>query len=322
VIPIKVNTVALRQSLRTLSAGILAIITARYFPTSQDYWIILSACLLVQVRVGDLFKYHLLSQLTAGLLAALLVFFSSFLGKNLLFISIFLGITSLSTIYVGFRWKNLFFAVYIVNLFVMIGGGMPVDLQIAAARRQCVITGMAIAMLVTFTSWPSYYKFAVKEAILNCRNVYRKMLTHIFSIYLMHDYLPHYLDYEKKLYQLSREFFYWSQTLSRLSKEKPNKKLPLKNIERIFELITALGLLRYRVKDHTTFEVIDQELKNILASLIKKLKKPNLMNNISSNIEKLEEVYQSALQVVSQEPIVFLFFIENLKALVRELDAV
>jgi hypothetical protein len=316
---IEFNFVALRQAIRTLAAGLFAIVMAHYFLSPATYWMILSACLLAQVRIGDLFYQHIVSQLAVGMLAAIGVFFASWWGKNLLFLSMFLAITSFVSVYVGFRWKNLFFAAYVVNLLAMMGGGMPVDLQAAAVRRQYIICGMLIAMGTTFSCWPNYFRFAVKTTVQNCRNICKKTLATAFSIYLMHDYLPQYFVYEKKIYQLSREFFYWIDVLSRLSERKKNKKIPVRKLIYTFQIIMALGLLRYRVKDHTTFEVIDQELKNVLSALDDSFNKPYFPNDLDESIDRLEEVYRSALQVVAQEPLIFLFFIQDLRALAKEL---
>lgn len=108
--------------------------------------------------------------------------------------------------------------------------------------------------------------------------------------------------------------------MTRLNKKIKRKKFPINKIERIYELIMALGLLRYRVKDHTTFEIIDQELKNILSALNERLSKPHFPNDLEENIDRLEDVYQGALKVASQEPLVFLFFIQDLRALAKELE--
>lgn len=135
----------------------------------------------------------------------------------------------------------------------------------------------------------------------------------IFMIYLNRDYVERHYFYEKQLHQLRLTIF--SKIL----------KHPATHLDIFFEILTSLGNLRYRIKDLSILEVCELELRNISKNLSilltqKKCSEKNDTNFLNS-IHAFESMYRKTLQVVVQEPLDLLIFIQNLFDLHAELRA-
>ncbi len=93
----------------------------------------------------------------------------------------------------------------------------------------------------------------------------------------------------------------------------------------LLELIVDLGQVRRRVTDHTIFSLCHDELQSLekyLAALLKSLplNKPQqaLLDNTASHINQFESVYVSVMSVVAIEPVVFILFVNALRALHKQ----
>lgn len=107
----------------------------------------------------------------------------------------------------------------------------------------------------------------------------------------------------------------------------------LNKLEHMYEIIFSLNQLKFRLNDAATFEICAKEFKEILFTLTQLMKKAELFcqAKCSSLTQELTqfatariafaEVYQGTLQVVTYEPIVFLFFLQDLQALHEEIES-
>src|ERR1700742_403305 len=91
---------AFQQAVRTFIAGLVALFISCYMGVDQGCWIILSAVLLVQIRVGYWAFPQIYSEGIAGILAAVLVFIASYFGHNLYYLAAILVVTSYVSVYV------------------------------------------------------------------------------------------------------------------------------------------------------------------------------------------------------------------------------
>lgn len=308
---IEFNRYALQQVIRSLAAGVLATVASYYLPSSQYYWILLTALLFVQIRVGDFFSQQLFFQLISGVLLAVLMLLAA-RCENLVLLAVFLAATSFMSVYVGARQENIFLPVNLLNFMVLLSAGMPSAFDIAIVRSEYVLVGVAIAMLATALLWPSTKRFESNYALTICLQTFKELIRTIFAIYLQRDYKAEHLAYEKHIYQLSQRFFFYRLRLRKLTCE----------ANEIFEIIMALSALRYQVKDHSTFEIAQQEFSDIAVALldVMSLQKKFPDDYLEVSIARLEEVYRSALQVTAYEPLVFLFFVYSLRALAFQLN--
>lgn len=106
----------------------------------------------------------------------------------------------------------------------------------------------------------------------------------------------------------------------------PNAREKIATFESLYEIIFSLNTLRPHLSDPAILEICKDEFKKIVAQLSNTLKQAatssnhcvdrnETLNPLSNQIDTLDELYHTTLQVVSPEPIFFLFFMRNLMAL-------
>lgn len=131
--------------------------------------------------------------------------------------------------------------------------------------------------------------FSFKKFFTNlCLRQIDQLQKIFLDIYIKRDYPDKIFFYENKIYQQSRKIL---NTLYRFK-----RFLPVNELRALYDLAAAQGNLRFRVKDVTTFELIEKELKNPV-----------------KNFDVLMSIYESTLTIVSNEPVAFLLFIQALR---------
>lgn len=125
----------------------------------------------------------------------------------------------------------------------------------------------------------------------------------IFAIYLNRDYFEKTYSYEKSLHEFRLKII---TSLLKLANANDYHN-------ELFELVMDLGNLRYRILDHATFKICEKELIALSENLSLLLN--GKISQFKESIVAFEKIYQTTLQVVIKNPIVFLIFIENLSAI-------
>jgi len=85
--------------------------------------------------------------------------------------------------------------------------------------------------------------------------------------------------------------------------------------QRIFNGLLDCGLLRWRVKDKSVFQVCHNEMVVLANTLKLSLTLKKNEDALSSAISAFENIYQNVLAVTAKEPLAFLLFIASLKVL-------
>lgn len=150
-----------------------------------------------------------------------------------------------------------------------------------------------------------------------------------FAYYLQCDYLSRQSGYEKILYRkrslLLSKLAHARVLLKEKSVATTKWAVIFTKIEHLSEIIFSLNQLRFRVSGYAIFEVCIAEMQALEKTSIIALK--NLAQfilwhkRVVSTLELLDKVHafeaisQRVLQVAAPEPIVFLFFIQDLYAL-------
>ena len=158
--------------------------------------------------------------------------------------------------------------------------------------------------------------------VSSCLKKLDQLQKKIFSIYLNGDYTERQFEYEKELHFIIFSILKVLGKISKRCKKIPESVFYVSRLNNIFEIIVSLGSLRYRVKDQAIFEVFTHELSeisNMISHAMSALSKGKVFFLDKSSIEALEEIYHRTLVVASNEPIVYLVFINNLKELMKEL---
>lgn len=141
----------------------------------------------------------------------------------------------------------------------------------------------------------------------------------IFSCYIKRDYAQNQLYYEKKIHLEKMNLF---KIVCNIRKHIPSLCYLFQDNGRgvcLYEIVLSLNTLKLRISDHATFEVCQRELEGITNSISAVLDDVsrgrdcvNSLSNVLQSIERFSEVYQSTLRVITAEPTIFLFFIQDL----------
>ncbi|SRR5579883_276817 len=139
-----------------------------------------------------------------------------------------------------------------------------------------------------------------------------------FSIYLNKDYADQDFFYERKLHYLKARFVK-EMNFSRFVCKKMRNNAIFNDLNDLFCVVISTGSLRYRVKDHATFEIFSvemNELSTILAH-IDKMNELKTQEKLHAIMKRFDDLYETTLQVVSNEPLKFIIFIDELKAAIH-----
>ncbi len=139
----------------------------------------------------------------------------------------------------------------------------------------------------------------------------------IFIIYLKRDYPAYREVYEKKLHEARAAVMQAMQRARRWLAEDE-----LEMFEQLIEILSSLNQLKSRINNHDSFEIGEQEFRLLLASLKQiflalAIGKSFDLVNLQTAILGFEEVSQSALQVITIDPLVLILFLRDLQALHR-----
>ena len=89
----------------------------------------------------------------------------------------------------------------------------------------------------------------------------------------------------------------------------------------IVDIIFSLNQLRHRVTDVSIYEICARELKEIEKTSINFLLKGELFSEIFlKKIHEFEAIYNNTLRVVAPDPMIFLFFIQDLYAFHEQVE--
>jgi len=165
-----------------------------------------------------------------------------------------------------------------------------------------------------------------------------KLQIAIFNCYLREDYLENNHFYEQQIHKARLTLLYAMKKIRSIAIQGSQDKLA--RLENLYEIIFSLNTLKLRISDPATFEICAAEFEDISRRLTDSLKHiillldnisepksvsigetAKIMGRLSNKIDVLEEFYRSTLQVVSPDPIFFLFFVQDLMAFRDELEA-
>lgn len=155
-----------------------------------------------------------------------------------------------------------------------------------------------------------------------------------FACYNQRDYLSKQTGYEKTIYKKRTK---WLQKISGarvlLSRNKPVSlewSVIFSGIEHLSEIIFSLNQLRFRVREYAIYEICSFEMHALDKASIAALKdaatillwNKNAIPPVTllESIHAFEAISNRILKVAAPEPIIFLFFIQDLYALNDEIN--
>ncbi len=179
-----------------------------------------------------------------------------------------------------------------------------------------------------------FHEVLIKISIAHCLGVLAQLQHTYFACYKDRDYFSKQSVYEKEIYKKCSK---WLISVSRarflLNKNKKVSaewRVVFSRVEHLSEVIFSLNQLRFRVSQHAIYEICSfemQALDRTSAAAFKDVTKMLLWDNNSipslellDCIHSFEAISNRVLRVASPEPIVFLFFIQDLYALNDEIN--
>lgn len=168
-------------------------------------------------------------------------------------------------------------------------------------------------------------KWQIRYALASCIQALADLQKSLFIFYFKKNTSESIIHKKKSIY-----FEKITQINKHLTNN--NKKI-IVAIEELYAIIITIHQLRYRISDYATFEVCHRELRSIeknsitlMHQIAKRFFKKNHrfdLENYIISIQNFENVYEQTLQVITRDPIVFLFFIHDLyifKEIVKKLS--
>lgn len=161
-----------------------------------------------------------------------------------------------------------------------------------------------------------------KRMLLQCFNILADLQQLLFYCYIKPDFIAKQAKYTKQLFKVRYHYLQRFQKARRLILPNSHQDYAqFQKIEKISEIIFSLHQLRYRVEDYTTFKLCKKELLAIANTSVSVLRARNtiqydhLLAAFYAAVQEFSGLYERTLQVVARNPIVFLFFIQDLYAL-------
>lgn len=176
----------------------------------------------------------------------------------------------------------------------------------------------------------SFKKYRLRQNVIKLLHAINHLQKLIFSIYIERDYKTRHLYYEKMFHHFLKTIFKLKKDFYKIVSVEGTYNNLACLFDSLLELTISLGQLRFRIKDHSTFEVCQQELQalsyNLEECLLKLILFLKHKNTSSFNLEKwthsvesFEIVNRNALQVVIKDPYILPIFIKNLEDLGKTL---
>lgn len=301
----------------------------------MSHWVVLTALLMLTANRSISFSRTAILIFAGGWLAALTAFLANLAAGHFIFLGIYLLLTTFLSIYMGSLYADLFISIFVINLFGILSAGFATSVSGGLERSAYILLGATIALVIWGLFGRERLEKKARKTLAFSLKSMSELNKVVFFCYIYRDYQKKYFLYEKSLQEKRKSVLLYlhqaRQLIEKAVKERQSLDILLNRVERIYELIIALGELRYREPDQSTFEMGARELSAISADIVlalddlshamlKKQASETFANPLLENILQLEEVNQNAFQVAAKEPIAFTLFIRYLKTLAEELN--
>lgn len=307
--------------------GLVWIVLHR-FPGQQTSWMVCGALFFSLMTVEENFYIRLGFISLLGLLTAFSCFIVGYLSGFNAFLYAFLFFTLFLNIYLGERYPTYYLLAIIINIFTLMASSQEVSLHENIQRSLLILAGCGIALLPQILFVPIFKRGPVlKNKVLALRYL-TKLSNDIFGCFFEAQFQENMYLFEHRLHIQKENFLH---CLIRLRAIHSNKHYPLiYALQCLFDNVLALSELRLNVHDHATFELCGNELLAVsqaIAVNFEDLASEGSLDESKKNItllkiaiKHLEDNYQHILKISSEDPVVFLIFIDRLNALCEKIQ--
>lgn len=176
----------------------------------------------------------------------------------------------------------------------------------------------------------------INQTILVFLRALDRLQVTVFSCIIKRDFIANQNDYAAQLIAQTRALM---KIMQKIRHYFPEQDRLISRLENMYEIVFSIDLLKHRLFDHATFEVCENELKNIKNSISEKIEEVSMFirsrimprtirvrdkpfhwdEKAIASVQAFEALFQVTLQFISSDPMIFIFFIRNVKTLHEEL---
>lgn len=300
----------------------------------QKHWLLIATLSLGLISTSDTFAQRLRLICLATVVLAINVTIADLLSPYYLCLAIyFLVITSLSLSLTRYYNKSDVLIVLILNLFAFISAFNLMSFTDNLEKMFYIFAGGLIALIAQFIFFPNYFRDKLQAYYFILLSELTALNIAIFNCLIRSDYSHQEYQFEKKIHIHKTRCLQILDKMRRMEKSIPSLSVTERNqlqmmIEQLNQLFQSLldkSQLRWRIKDHSVFDVaakelllIAQNINHLLLDLRYHQTEPHLklqLRKLDHAVERFEEVYQNVLLVTAQEPLAFTLFLTTLKTL-------
>ena len=227
-------------------------------------------------------------------------------------------------VFVGYQYPKYYFLSLLINLFVLVFAFFLPQSNHIESNAISMVYGALLILLLRIIFWPYFSRSETTFFFRKAIRVLKTLQDEIYACFLQAEYVDSEYLFERRIHSEKRRFALCIEKL----KEVDDKNTMLIKLENIYALLLDAAQLRRRVSDHTIFELCQHELKSLLIALDhlfltleRSITTSQCLDQdfLTREINQLESMFQSILQVTAREPIIFLLFIYHLKVLREEI---
>ena len=308
------------------------------FPASEGYWCIWTALLFSQITFGVTFLQRLFHLIFLALLATLIVFAAGMMTSVVAFTFLYLFLITFSCALISQKYPTYFLSAFIVNLLAILAMQHSLPFTENVTRGAYVLVGATISIICQIIFWPRFMRNEWRSHINMTLQNMTSLTDDIFACLLEPDYPENIYLYERRIHLQKdaflrnliklKHFIHQSSTLPPV--EKTRLTSVAARLDHLFDIILDAAQLRRRITDYATLEVckreldtINHEINKIYSHLIAATKARDYKIDtlpLQHAIIRLDESYQSIIQVTAREPLAFFLFIASMKAFLEEIE--
>lgn len=301
------------------------------------YWLIYGGFGYSLLALNNFFLYNSKKILLVGAVSAIACFIMG-LVTHLVLVALLLFIMSFCVLYlIGYYTEYLLAGILLLS-FIIVAAYDSVTLYGNLERSGFLIFSALTVAILYGIFMPNYLLWKLKITLRHTLLSLQHLFDQLFVCFLAEDFVEHNYVYERRLHVRKNQYLYLIRILKENSLKIKNTTTQefylslINKLDRIFDVLEDCAQLRYRVKDHYTFqlcakeliaitEAIDKEFQEI-SSAIDMNRKAETSDMLMNAISALEGNYQHVLKTSTHEPLVFLIFMTSLKALDDEFNEI
>jgi hypothetical protein len=307
------------------SVAILFLTT--YLP--QGVWLVAPALLFLNVTLETALWQRTVTIAIAGSCAVIGILLGGLLAPNFIAQAIYLIIVVGICAYYASIQQKYAYPLFVVSFLILLTLHADGDWQMAISHAQTAAVGVIVVLVAQLILLP----FAAVNEYQRSKVLVYKALSdlaaEIFSCLTSPDYPANVYLFERRVHAATSKCLDKIALLGqRAGAVGETQNSNNSDVQSLFETMMDLSQIRWRVSDHTVFQLCSIELSEIELAMIAVLNAfPNTgkaaylekcIVHFERGINRLEDNLEHIVKVAAREPVVFILFLAALKAMLSQ----